>query len=354
MAMSPAEAKQPQRRVLFLADCGPEAGGGHVMRCLSLARALVDRGAACAMVCTPAVARVLDAFAGGWIERLPVPDGPLHRLVDAGRDHAVRWAADAAVVDHYRLSADQERRLAVPIAAIDDLADRAHHCGLVIDPSLGREAEDYASLTPAGARALAGPGYALLAPAYAEARSWAIRTRRPDPEPRRLLVSLGLMDLNGITGRVLHALAPHLEGLDIDIVVGGQARSLPWLSHLAARDARVRLHVDTREMAALIASADIGVGAGGSSTWERAALGLPSISLVLADNQRALTFELDGRGATLAVEARGGEFASELAAAFRRLREDGELRRRLSETSAALCDGQGAARAAEAVLALAG
>ena len=354
MAMSPADPKPHSARVLFLADCGPEVGGGHVMRCLSLAQALMDRGVACAMVAPPAVSAVLDAFAHARIERLAAPDGQLHELVDAARGLAAQWRADAAVVDHYRLSAEQERRLGVPIVAIDDLADRPHQCGLLIDPSLGRSAEDYAPLTPPGARVLTGPDYALLAPAYAKARGWAKGTRPPSATPQRLLVSLGLMDLKGITGRVLNLLEPLLHGLDIDVVVGGQAQSLPWLRHLASRDAKVRLHVDTQEMASLITAADIAIGAGGSSTWERAALGLPSISLILADNQRDLTFELERRGACLAVEARGDGFATALPAALGRLLGESDLRRRLTETSAALCDGQGASRAAAAVLALAG
>ena len=351
MAMSPADPKPHSARVLFLADCGPEVGGGHVMRCLSLAQALMDRGVACAMVAPPAVSAVLDAFAGPQIERLPADEGPLHLLVRAARDHASHWQAQVVVVDHYRLGAEQEQFLGAPVAVIDDLADRPHGCKLLIDPTLGRDARDYERLTPPGARILTGPGYALLAPAYAETRANSLALRRCDPPPRRLLVSLGLMDLKGITGRVLHLLEPQLDGLEVDVVVGGQAGSLPWLRHLASHDPRVRLHVDTRRMPALIAEADIGVGAGGVSTWERAALGLPSLSLVLADNQRPLAAELHRRGACLAVEAAGGALAGTLAAAFGRLLADPELRGRLSETSAGLCDGQGAARAAEAILA---
>ena len=352
MAMSPAKAKPLPGRVMFLADCGPEVGGGHVMRCLSLARALLDLGATCAFVATPAAGKVLDAFADPRIQRLPADGAPLHALVDAARDHAAAWNANVGVVDHYGLSGEQEARIAIPIATIDDLADRPHRCMLLIDPSLGRETRDYEHLTPPGALTLTGPAYALLAPAYAEARGGAIATRRPQEPPRRLLVSLGLMDLRGITGRVLHRLQPLPDGLEMDVVVGGQASSLTWLRHLAEADPRVTLHVDTQDMASLIAAADIGIGAGGSSSWERAVLGLPSISLVLADNQRALALEMDHRRACLAVDARGESFGAQLSGAFGRLLSDGELRKRLSERSAALCDGQGAARAAKAVLEL--
>ena len=340
--------------MLFLADCGQEVGGGHVMRCLSLARALMDQGAVCAVLETPAASGVLDAFAGPGLVRLPAPGGALHELVNAAWDGARGWQAQVVVVDHYRLSAEQERFLGVPVAVIDDLADRPHACRLLIDPTLGREAGDYEGLTPAGAPVMTGPAFALLAPVYGQARAGALAARRPHLPPRRVLVSLGLMDLKGITGRVLNLLEPMLQELDVDVVVGGQAGGLPWLRHLAARDPSLTLHVDTGQMADLISGADIGIGAGGSSTWERAALGLPSISLILADNQRPLALELERRGACLTVEAARGNLGEALTGAFRKVLEDGELRRRLSEISSGLCDGQGARRAAEAILAVAG
>src|SRR5665213_1452752 len=105
MAMSPAELKPSAPRVLFLADCGVQVGGGHVMRCLSLARALLARGAACAMIATPATAKVLDAFADERLERLAAAEGPLHRLVDGARAAAAQWRPDVIVVDHYGLAA---------------------------------------------------------------------------------------------------------------------------------------------------------------------------------------------------------------------------------------------------------
>jgi UDP-2,4-diacetamido-2,4,6-trideoxy-beta-L-altropyranose hydrolase len=328
------------------------------MRCLNLAEALMARGAACGMLATPATAKVLGAFAGPGLERIDLEAAPPESLVAAARAAAEPWGADVLVVDHYRMDAWHERRLAEAtrtLAVIDDLADREHACALLVDPGLGRTEEQYRPLTPAGARLLTGPGYALLAPAYAKARARALKTRRTEAPPRRLLVSLGLMDLLGITGRVLHLIQDHLADLEVDVVVGGASGSLPWLRHLATRTPGLRLHVDTREMAKLISAADIGVGAGGSSTWERAVLGLPSLLLVLADNQHDLAVELGRRGAVIAVQADGAKgFTESVPQAFERLLGDAALRRSLSETSATLCDGQGASRVADAVLGLAG
>jgi UDP-2,4-diacetamido-2,4,6-trideoxy-beta-L-altropyranose hydrolase len=342
-------------RVLFLADSGEDIGGGHLLRCLTLAQALAEQGAVCAFAAKPSAIRVLDVFGAG-VERLPVADLDPPTLAEETARAADAWGAQAVVVDHYGLDERQQRVLQGQdrrVAVIDDLADRAHDCSLLIDPSLGRAAEDYAGLAP-GARVLAGPGYALLRPEYVRARPDALARRRPEDPPRRLLISLGLTDFRGVTGRALNLIDPLLGELEVDVALGSSGASLIWLRRLAERNANVRLHVDTRQMAELIAAADIGLGAGGASSWERAVLGLPSVSLILTSNQDAMAREMERQGAALAVDARAASFARELPAAFERLLGDGALRSQLSRASAALCDGLGAGRAATAILAMLG
>lgn len=314
-------------RILFVCDAGPGVGGGHVMRCLTLAGALAARGAACAFVRTPEAADILARYA---------PDMP---LVDEDA------AADLVVLDSYRMSPVTEaswRARAGRLAVIDDLA-RPHDADLVLDPSFGREARDYSAPV-----VLAGPAYALVRPAFAAARAGAL-ARRGDPA-RRCLVSLGLTDVGGITGRVAAALAD--SGLSLDVVVGAGAPSLPALEALEAlaADGRVTLHIDSGDMAGLITRADLCVGAGGSSVWERACLGLPTVTLILADNQRDMAMRLDAAGVTLALDARWPGLEARLSDAVARLARDDALRAGLSAASAALCDGLGAERAAEALL----
>ena len=342
-------------RVLFLADCGPEVGGGHVMRSLALAQALTASGTACAFAASPDVARVLKVFAPAKIERRAIAAADLPATLDAAAAAAEDWRATVVVVDHYRLASRQERllrRAGARIVCIDDLADRPHDCDLLVDPTLGRTAADYAGLIPSGAKVLAGPDFAPLRPEYAAAREKALARRRPADPPRRLLASMGLMDHLGITGRVLNLVRPVLGEVEVDIVVGAGATSLTFIEHVARQDARIRLHVDARDMAGLIAGADIGVGAGGASSWERAALGLPALTVVLAGNQETAARELDRCGATIAVDGRDKSFGEALPAALKRLIGDPALRESLSRTSAALCDGRGARRVADAVLAL--
>ncbi len=349
--MIPPNATAKPVRVLFLADSGPDVGGGHVMRCLTLAGALARSGVLCAFVATPETAALLDAFAGPEIMRLDAQAGEAPVVAAQAVSLAELWGPHAVVIDHYGLDALQEARLRAGgrrIVVLDDTAERRHDADLLIDPSLGRIASDYQALLPGPARALTGPAHALLRPQFAAAREDSL-ARRSEAPVRRLLIALGLTDLRGITGRVVNAIRAELKGLSTDIVVGATAPSLTWLRHLEGEDPDLRVHVDVQDMAGLMAGADMGIGAGGASVWERACVGLPALNLVLAENQAALARDLDEHGAVLAVEARGRDFPERLLAAFTRVRDDGALRLGLARTSASLCDGEGALRVAQAI-----
>ena len=335
-------------RILFFADAGLEVGGGHVMRCLTLAQALTGQGADCAFVAAPEALRLLDTFAPPSIERLSLPDGPPARLAATVADLARTWGAQGAVLDHYRAGPGEEAMIRTGVhrlLVLDDLK-RGHLCDLVLDSNLGRTAVDYP-----GVESLTGPAFALVRPDFAALREQSL-ARRAAIEPRRLLIALGLTDVGGITARVVAALAPSLGDLKVDIVLGQGAPSLAALAPLASRDPRLTLHVDSREMAALTAAADIAIGAGGSSVWERCCLGLPTLTLVLADNQREAATQLAVLGAAAMLEVGDADFASALVDSFSTLRADPPCLAEMSESASGLCDGQGAARVAGRLLAI--
>ena len=339
------------RRILVFPDCGPRIGGGHVMRCLTLARALIERGAAVAFAANPPAQAILTTFGARDLTVYPVSDD----LAEAV-PQAVAWAqafgAEAVLLDHYRLSLEQEIEVkgARRLAAIDDLADRPRPAELVVNPGYGRLAGNYAGLLPEGARVLAGPQYALVRPEFAVHRDGALQRRREGGHLKHVLISLGLTDVEGITGRVVRALGPHLRGMILDVVLGDEAPSLPALREQAKTDCGVRLHVDSHAMAELMSQADLAVGAGGSSVWERATLGLPAVTLILADNQRPMAEAMSHVGLTLAVDARSADFEDRLVAGVKRLVEHSAFRRWLFEASCHACDGKGADRVAEALL----
>lgn len=329
-------------RILFVVDAGPAVGGGHLMRSLTLARALEAQGASYAFVGPPAVAELLDTFS---------PDSARIAAEDLAAA-AVRESFDAVVFDHYGLSEPDHRAMAQgrPVLVIDDLANRPLGADIVLDAGPARKAEDYSGLVSVACRLLLGPNFAAVRPEFAALRGPALAWRG---EPvQRILVSMGLTDVDGITSRVVELIRRRATEAGLDIVLGASAPSLPGLTKVARRDPRLMLHVDTPHMARLTAEADIGVGAPGSTTWERCILGLPSVLVVLADNQRPAAAAMADREAALVVDVADPEFDRSFDRALWNLLRDADLRRTLARNSAEVCDGLGAGRAAEALLAM--
>jgi UDP-2,4-diacetamido-2,4,6-trideoxy-beta-L-altropyranose hydrolase len=289
--------------MLLRTDATPAIGSGHVMRCLCLADALRLRGAEAVFLSRglPQHLRELVVSHGHGLIDLPPLSAPTPGLPEAvwpeslQREDAdqVRAAAGAPahwlVVDHYGLDASWEqaaRSCAGSVMAIDDLG-RNHSCDLLLDQNAHEDAAGlYQRCLSAGAQGLFGPRYVLLRPEFAQLRASA---RVRDGDVHEILVFLGGMDTGNATGRVLDA----LQGIRppeciVNVVIGAAHPAREAVESMAAQHAWLHCHVQTERMASLCASADLAIGAGGTATWERCALGLPAVALCLAPNQQLL------------------------------------------------------------------
>ena len=353
-------------RIFFRADASLEIGTGHVMRCLTLANALRERGAECLFVCRPHPGDLMARIAacGHHVAALPTPHAGEWPVSAADPAHAhwlgASWEDDAAqmlqalagehadwlVVDHYALDHRWEHMLRPAcnrLMVMDDLADRTHDCDLLLDPSLGRTQLDYAALVPDSAALLLGPEHALLRPEFAAARVESL-ARRTAPVLRHLLITMGGVDKDNATGRLLDALdaAALPPDLRIIVVMGTHA---PWLQEVQARTERMKVdtHVRTgvKDMARLMTDSDLAIGAAGSTSWERCCLGLPTIQLVLAENQIGCAgwFERLGAAASLVLTQNLTTDLSQLIG-----RMDTDRLRDMAATAARICDGRGVNR----------
>ena len=226
----------PAAQVIALrVDASPEIGGGHVMRCLTLARALSEREATCVFLSAPGTAETVPALARAGLPVFTV-DGNSGGPPPEFRAH---WpeGTDCVIVDHYGIDSEIERQFrtwAKAIVVIDDLANRRHDCDLLIDQTFGRTAEEYRQWVPESCTVLAGSAYALVRPEFAAARPAALARRAATGPIRRILVSLGLTDLGGVTARVLRTLLALRLPCAIDVVLGGRAASLAEVQALLA------------------------------------------------------------------------------------------------------------------------
>lgn len=315
-------------RVAFRTDAGIEIGTGHVMRCLTMANALKARGAESVFLCRAHDGNLLDFIAAQGFQAVALPALVAAKdNIRAGEPpHAAwlgtDWASDASdtlaavhghfgddifdwlIIDHYALDARWETALRPAcryLMVIDDLADRPHDCDLLLDQSLGRKAADYAGLAPQSATLLIGPQYALLRPEFARLRAASL-ARRARPELHKLLVTMGGIDKDNATGKVLDALATCAlpVGVDITIVMGAQA---PWLDQVRTKAALMPVPTEVRigvsDMATLMSQSDLAIGGGGMTSIERCVLGLPTILIIQAQNQMQQAHDLEQAGAAV-------------------------------------------------------
>jgi UDP-2,4-diacetamido-2,4,6-trideoxy-beta-L-altropyranose hydrolase len=335
-------------RVAFRVDASPEIGGGHVMRCLTLARALVaERQAECAFLSAAGTGETVPALVRAGLPIFDV-DG---LSAEPPAEFRAHWpdGVDCVIVDHYGIESEVEchfRTWAKSVVVIDDLANRRHDCDLLIDQTFGRTADAYRQWVPENCLVLTGSAYALVRPEFAAARPMALARRAAGGPVRRILVSLGLTDLGGITGRVLRAVLALKLPCAIDVVLGGRAASLAEVQALARDHPEVTVHIDldTAEMVQLMVDVDMAIGAGGTSTWERCCLGLPCIVLVLAENQFETAGRLTKAGASVAIVMVESLSAYALASAVEKLAASATDRARMAKSAAAVCDGEGGGR----------
>ena len=316
------------------------------MRCLALASELSARGCEVVFLTLGESTTIAPALARSPYARVELSHA------DAALDGLCGERFDALVVDSYALGAQQERGYrdhANVILVIDDLADRRHDADLLLDTTFGREPAAYEGLAP-GAELLLGADYALQRPAFAALRAQTLARRERQSDIHRVLVSFGLSDPAGVTAPAVRTLAATHPSIHIDVVIRQGSAGWIALQAEAATHARIALHDDPPELAELMSQADLAVGAGGVTSWERCCLGLPTIVARLAENQRDNITALTYVGAAIELP-NPLDMGTPLAEAFDRV-SDPVVRLEMSRRASALSDGLGAGRVADALIAM--
>ena len=235
------------------------------------------------------------------------------------------------------------RGAARSIGVIDDIADRRHDCDILLDQNIQHDQGGaYAGKVPEHCELLLGPRFALL---REEFRAHRERVRPRTGPVARLLIFLGGVDAENYTGRVLDAYTNFgLAGVHVDVVIGTQH---PQRARLEAecRERGFVCHVQTAHMAELMAAADLAIGAGGSATWERCCLGVPTLALCVAENQRKLITDAAFQGLLYAPQV-NNEWTTVVARHVKALIENPSLRNYISRRGMDAVDGRGVQRVA--------
>jgi UDP-2,4-diacetamido-2,4,6-trideoxy-beta-L-altropyranose hydrolase len=337
-----AVRKAVTANVLFRCDASPFIGAGHMMRCLALAETMAAVGFRPHFLSAKGSADVLAAIGRSGFALIEVRDGE-----DGVASARAAGIGDVrvAVVDGYGLGADIERAfndIAETVIALEDAPTRRHDAHIVVDPTPERAADAYADLVGPGSIVLTGSAQALIRPLWRE-----VRNRGCPQRGNHIFVSFGATDPSNATARVVEALKLADLDWDVHVVLGASA---PHLKDVEARlGARMSLDVDPADFPDLLCQATLAIGAPGSSSLERALLGIPSIVIPVADNQNDIGAALAATGAAEVLPSTVLDDVAALGASIAALAADAPRRSAMAKAAFSLCDGRGALRLLAAI-----
>lgn len=347
-------------RIVIRADASVWIGSGHIMRCLVLAEKLCQLGHDVHFACLSLEGNLFSVikqrgFSIVELSQIEQPLTPRHKADYAGWLHRSQKqdasdfivkvkSADVVITDHYGIDHVWQnivrRVLKCKIVTLDDL-QRCHDADLIIDQTLGCQSVDYVS----GCRVLAGTQYALISDRFSQLRQSAFSRQKSVSLPN-VLVSMGGIDAPNATTQVLKALIGRFDA-NFTVLLSSRSPNYHYVQSIAEQYPNIT-HIDfTNEMAKLMLQHDISIGAPGSTSWERASLGLPNIIIPLADNQKEICFQLTKVGASLTVSLQG--ISKSLLPALNKVYEHWE---RYHQANLDVCDGLGAERVISEINAL--
>lgn len=317
--------------VLFRCDSSLEIGSGHVMRCLHLAKEIRNRGKDSIFICKPNDGSLIDLIKKDF-KVFELPNDPLKSLqinIDKEYDSNIykKWlgwnqiddvnhtisclkkidnlSIDYIIIDHYSLDIKWEKyfldELSISfntdkdnlpkILVIDDLANRKHFCDLLLDQNYfsKKSLSRYNNLVPRKANLLLGPHYALLGKEYSILSSLEI-TRK---EIKRILIYCGAVE-NGLNNLIFEVIKDNLfKDIYFDFVVSSKSEDFKTLKLNSEKHQNINIYDFQKSLSSLMIRADLSIGAGGSTTWERCSLGLPALVVTIAENQKEISSNLE-------------------------------------------------------------
>jgi UDP-2,4-diacetamido-2,4,6-trideoxy-beta-L-altropyranose hydrolase len=334
-------------KLVFRVNASIPIGTGHVMRCLALAQAWQDAGG------QPFFAMSTEAQAlksrlqseGMEVINLSVQMGSAEDAKETAT-LAQHLGATWVVVDGYHFGAEYQKiikNFGLNLLFFDDYGHAAHYYSdIVLNQNISASESLYANREPY-TQLLLGTRYALL---RREFWQWRVWRREMPTQARKILVTLGGSDPDNVTLNVVQALQQvGIEGLEAVVVVGGSNPHYEQLQLAVAESGfPIRLERNVTNMPELMAWADVAITGGGSTTWELAFMGLPSIILVVADNQKAIAEKLDEIGVAVNLGWHEDVAVAHIVRAIPQLLVTSETRAEMSIREQELIDGEGTAR----------
>ena len=335
-------------------DGGQGIGMGHIMRCLALAREFRRTGKSVYFICKVAEGTkkmieegfeviVLDR---GEDKKIDVNLEPGPNLLKEAYEMIPmidQKKIEVLIIDTYDVSIEYFSALKTRVKKlvyIDDLKKAVHPVDMVINGNLTSEYMDYQK-NSADQLLLLGPAYNIIREEFRD-----LKHRKIHKQVRHIMITTGGTDTHHMTSRLLDMILSDREDLNLTIhlIIGSLFRDIADLKKIEEQDHRVILHENTAYISEIMQLADIGISAGGTTLYELAACGTPTLAFILADNQEVLVEKMDEKGYVISLgwfhEIEASRFSKQLKALINNHTQRIKMGRRAQQ----LVDGRGIER----------
>ncbi|WP_102692920.1 UDP-2,4-diacetamido-2,4,6-trideoxy-beta-L-altropyranose hydrolase [Rummeliibacillus pycnus] len=297
--------------VYIRTDASIQIGSGHIMRCLTLAKQLKAEGMQVTFICRNVEGHMIDYICNQGFNVQELPKIFNNNVWGWTKEN---WSQDASetsqiindnladllIVDHYSLDKKWEGKLrnhTKKLMVIDDLANRVHDCDVLLDQNYYKNFQGrYKNLVPENCILCLGPNYLLLRDEF-----WNIKISKFQKGNQRIFVFFGSVDATNETEKALIALQKLSKKyhFSIDVVVGDNNKNKILIEDFCKEINNCHYYCQINNMAELMSKATFSLGAGGTITWERAFLNLPSLVISVADNQDEIAQALNDEHAIM-------------------------------------------------------
>ncbi|CAM4389620.1 UDP-2,4-diacetamido-2,4,6-trideoxy-beta-L-altropyranose hydrolase [Paenibacillus alkaliterrae] len=337
--------------VFIRVDASITIGTGHVMRCLTLANELRRHKAEVSFICRHLKGDLINYIRSGGFTVYALPyeaDSEFFEWLqhnwkqDAEETQNVLKSfndqIDVLIADHYGIDEKWEWEMyshTKRVMIIDDLANRKHYCNLLLDQNYySNLSERYHDLVPSTCKLMLGPAYVLLRDEFKEASR---KKRNRTGEIQNILVFFGGTDPTNETHKAIEALSfITKQDLRVNVLVGSSNPNKERIEHYCLQYDHFCFYCQVSNIAEMINQADLVIGAGGTTTWERCYLGVPSMTIVVADNQLELTKAVSKFGATILLGTSIDVEANDIKLKLEELIENPNVVKKLAEMSGKL------------------
>jgi UDP-2,4-diacetamido-2,4,6-trideoxy-beta-L-altropyranose hydrolase len=318
-------------KIAIRCDAGGDIGGGHAIRCLALAQQAVrqqHKVTFCVKNGTKLIGNILS-------------DGPvgLEKITSSNDflETIKKRRPDWVVLDGYQFSSDLEVQLRqfTRVLTIDDYAHRkSYEPDLLLNQNISAKESWYTARGLRPEQLLLGTDYVLLRRQFLE---YNVKNTYKSEKVEQILITVGKSEQKGALRKILDGVKPLVGEFEIIHILGKKPSNF-------VSTANMKFYSHVNNMAELLEKIDLAVSGGGSTLWELAYMGIPTLAVILTDNQEQVVQELDRSNIYQSLGWINNSKPNIIKEKMVKLLDDKALRKQMRRRSQELIDGKGSER----------